>query len=42
MAFRKELGPAWSYQEELPDDWIGTPNMIRETGRKVLAMSSRE
>lgn len=27
--------------EKLPDDWISTPNMIRETGRKVLAMSSR-
>lgn len=37
------LGPAWSCQEELPDDKrISTLNMIRETDRKVLAMSGRK
>lgn len=41
VVFRKELGPAWSCQEELPDDWISTPNMIRKTSREVLAMSSQ-
>lgn len=37
----QKLGPACSCQKELPDDWVSTPNMIRETGRKAIAMSSR-
>lgn len=41
VVFRKELGPAWSCQEEFPDDWISTPNMIRKTSREALAMSSQ-
>lgn len=27
-------------QEVLPDDWASTGNVIRETGRRVLGMSS--
>ena len=27
-------------QEVLPDDWMTTTNVIRETGKRVLGMSS--
>ena len=28
--------------EELPDDWTTTANVVRETARKVLDMSSKQ
>ena len=28
--------------EELPDDWTITANVVRETARKVLGMSSKQ
>lgn len=37
-----ELGPVWSCQEELPDDWINPANMIKERGRKVCTMACME
>ena len=40
MTFRKELRQALGGQEVLPDDWRTTANVIRETGRRVLGVSS--
>ena len=40
MAFRKELKQCLGGQETLPDDWITTSNLIRETSKKVLGVSS--
>ena len=40
MTFRKELRQALGGQEVLPDDWTTTANVIRETGRSVLGVSS--
>ncbi|XP_051806753.1 uncharacterized protein LOC127534762 [Acanthochromis polyacanthus] len=40
MTFRKELRQALDGQEVLPDDWTTTANVIRETGRRVLGVSS--
>ena len=40
MTLRKELRQALGGQEVLPDDWTTTANVIRETGRRVLGVSS--
>uniref|UniRef100_A0A3B3BTI6 ribonuclease H n=1 Tax=Oryzias melastigma TaxID=30732 RepID=A0A3B3BTI6_ORYME len=40
MTFKKQLKQALGGQEVLPDDWITTANVIRETGRSVLGVSS--
>ncbi|KAE8291438.1 hypothetical protein D5F01_LYC11043 [Larimichthys crocea] len=40
MTFRKELRQALGGQEELPNDWTTTANVITETGRSVLGVSS--
>lgn len=40
--FRKELRQAHGGREDLPDDWATTANVIRQTGRKVLGVSSRQ
>ena len=40
ITFRKELRQALGGQEVLPDDWKTTANVIRETGRRVLGVSS--
>ncbi|KAE8279451.1 hypothetical protein D5F01_LYC08793 [Larimichthys crocea] len=40
MTFRKELRQALGGQEVLPNDWTTTANVIRETGRSVLGVSS--
>ncbi|KAE8288333.1 hypothetical protein D5F01_LYC12200 [Larimichthys crocea] len=37
---RKELRQALGAQEVLPNDWTTTANVIRETGRSVLGVSS--
>lgn len=41
MTFREELRQALDGQEVLPADWTTTANVIRETGRRVLGVSSR-
>ena len=38
--FRREVRAVLGHVEELPDDWETTATVIRETGRKVLGMSS--
>ncbi|KAK3547778.1 hypothetical protein QTP86_029926 [Hemibagrus guttatus] len=38
--FRQKLGQALGGQVVLPDDWETTAEVIRETGRKVLGVSS--
>uniref|UniRef100_A0AAQ6IQZ2 Endonuclease/exonuclease/phosphatase domain-containing protein n=2 Tax=Anabas testudineus TaxID=64144 RepID=A0AAQ6IQZ2_ANATE len=38
--FRQKLRQVLGGQEELPDDWETTAEVIRETGRKVLGVSS--
>lgn len=40
MTFRNELRQALGGQEVLPDDWTTTADVIRETGRRVLGVSS--
>ena len=40
MTFRKELRQALGGQEVLPNDWTTTANVIKETGRSVLGVSS--
>ena len=40
VAFREELRQALGGQEVLPDDWTTTSNVIRETGKRVLGVSS--
>ena len=40
MVFREELRKALGGQGELPDDWTTTASVIRETGRRVLGVSS--
>ena len=40
VIFREELRRALGDQEVLPDDWTTTANAIRETGRRVLGVSS--
>ena len=37
---RRDVRAVWGHVEEFPDDWETTATMIRETGRKVLGMSS--
>ena len=38
--FRKELKKALGGTKELPDDWVAAATVIRQTGRKVLGVSS--
>ncbi|KAK3507840.1 hypothetical protein QTP70_001340 [Hemibagrus guttatus] len=38
--FRQKLRQALGGQVVLPDDWVSTAEVIRETGRKVLGVSS--
>ena len=40
MVFREELRQALDGQEALPDEWTTTANVIRETGRRILGVSS--
>ena len=40
VVFREELRQALGGQEVLPDDWTTTASVIRETGRRVLGVSS--
>ncbi|KAF7655639.1 hypothetical protein LDENG_00052670, partial [Lucifuga dentata] len=40
VVFREELRQALGGQEVLPDNWTTTANVIRETGRRVLGVSS--
>ncbi|XP_067359512.1 craniofacial development protein 2-like [Channa argus] len=40
VVFREELRQNLGGLEVLPDDWTTTANLIRETGRKVLGVSS--
>ncbi|RDD64009.1 hypothetical protein DU478_22460, partial [Thalassococcus profundi] len=40
VVFREELRQALGGQEVLPDNWNTTAKVIRETGRKVLGVSS--
>ena len=40
MWFSEELRQTLGGQEELPDDWTTTANVVRETGKKVLGVSS--
>ncbi|KAK2913101.1 hypothetical protein Q8A73_007214 [Channa argus] len=40
LVFREELRQTLGGLEVLPDDWTTTANLIRETGRRVLGVSS--
>ena len=40
MTFRKELRQALDGQEVLPVDWTTTAKVIRETGGRVLGVTS--
>lgn len=40
MEFRQKMSQALGGQVVLPDDWETTAEVIRETGRKVLGVSS--
>ncbi|XP_061661528.1 uncharacterized protein LOC133492816 [Syngnathoides biaculeatus] len=40
VAFRKEVRQALDGQQKLPEDWTTTAKVIRETGRRVLGVSS--
>ncbi|KAK2890506.1 hypothetical protein Q8A73_018806 [Channa argus] len=40
LVFREELRQTLGGLEVLPDDWTTTANLIRETGRRVLCVSS--
>ena len=40
MAFREELRWTLGGQEVLPDDYTITANVIRESGKRVLGVSS--
>ena len=37
---RVETGSGWSGQEVLPDDWMTTANVNRETDKRVLGVTS--
>ena len=40
--FREEIRWALGGEEELPDDWTTTANIVRYTARKVLGVSSKQ
>ena len=40
--FREEIRRALGGKEELPDDWTTTANVVRDTARKVLGVSSKQ
>ena len=40
MSFREELRQALDGQEVLPDDWMTTADVIKETGERVLGGTS--
>ena len=40
--FREEIRRALGGEEELPDDWTTTANIVRDTARKVLGVSSKQ
>ena len=40
VAFREELRQALGGQEVFSDDWTTTENVIRDTGKRVLGVSS--
>ena len=40
--FREEISRALGGNEELPDDWTTTANVVRDTARKVLGESSKQ
>ena len=40
--FREEIRRDLGGKEELPDDWTNTANVVRETARKVLGVSSKQ
>ena len=39
---REEIRRALGGKEELPDDWTTTANIVRDTARKVLGVSSKQ
>ena len=39
---REEIRRALGGEEELPDDWTTTANIVRDTARKVLGVSSKQ
>ena len=40
--FREDIRRALGGEEELPDDWTTTANIVRDTARKVLGVSSKQ
>ena len=40
--FREEIRRALGGEEELPDDWTTRANIVRDTARKVLGVSSKQ
>ena len=40
--FREEIRRALGSSEELPDDWPPTLNIVRDTAKKVLGVSSKQ
>ena len=40
--FREAIRRALGGEEELPDDWTTTANIVRDTARKVLGVSSKQ
>ena len=40
--FREEIRWALGGEEELPDDWTTTANIVRDTARKVLGVQSKQ
>ena len=40
--FREGIRRALGGEEELPDDWTTTANIVRDTARKVLGVSSKQ
>ena len=39
---REEIRRALGGEEELPDEWTTTANIVRDTARKVLGVSSKQ
>ena len=42
MEFSEEIRRALGGEEELPDDWTTTANIVRGTARKILGVSSKQ
>ena len=40
--FREEIRRALGGEEELPDDWTTTANIVRDTAKKVIGVSSKQ